>query len=94
MTKQNEIDKLAQDAAAARAAGMSYGKWKAMLPVVPIEPKPPLKSFAEIEYVCEQCGCRFFRYDHIMVKYCGERCRNAAYREKRKERSCNNGGKE
>ena len=28
--KTNEPDKLAQDAAAALAAGMSYGKWKAM----------------------------------------------------------------
>ena len=34
--KKKELDKLAKDAAAALAAGMSYGRWKAMqdFPVV------------------------------------------------------------
>ena len=92
MTIKNEPDKLAQDAAAALAAGMTYGKWKALQPIIPIEPKTPKESF--IEHVCEHCGCKFIRHDCKRVKYCGEKCRDAAARKREKERSCSNGGKE
>ena len=39
VTMAKKMDKLTLDAAAALAAGMSYGKWKAMQPT-PAKPKP------------------------------------------------------
>lgn len=79
MAKKNEPDKLARDAAAARAAGMSYGKWRAMQPVVPVEPKKPAEIYRE--HTCAYCGCKFVRYDKKAKKYCGYRCRYNASRE-------------
>ena len=90
--KKNEHDKLSRENAQALAAGMSYGKWKAMQPVVPIKPKPPKECY--IEHICEHCGCTFVRFDNMQVKYCGDMCRNAAFRKKAKERSNGNGGQE
>lgn len=90
--KKNEPDKLSRENSQALAAGMSYGKWKAMQPVVPIEPKPPKEIY--FERICEHCGCTFIRHDCKQVKYCGDRCRNAAFRKKAKERSNGNGGQE
>lgn len=43
-------DNLSRDAAAARAAGTTYGKWKAMQEPVKIVPKKEKKN------VCLECG--------------------------------------
>ena len=65
-------DNLDRDAAAARAAGMSYGKWKAMQEPVKIGPKKETKP------VCLNCG-------HVLTgqqrKYCSEDCERE-YRNK------------
>lgn len=55
--KKKEMDNLAKDAAAALAAGMSYGYWKAMQdkPVV-IEKK---EEIPEGWKVCPHCGKEF-----------------------------------
>ena len=94
MANKNQPDKLARENAMALAAGMSYGKWKAMQPIVPIEPKQKPQKESFVEHVCAYCGGKFIRYDNKRVKYCGEICRQAAFLKMKKERSCRNGGKE
>ena len=56
MAKKTEPDKLAQDAAAALAAGMSYGKWKAMQDPVKIYKKQDLEPGWKL---CAWCGKPF-----------------------------------
>lgn len=77
MAKKKEMDKLAKDAAAALAAGMSYGKWKAMQdkPVV-VEPKPG--ELPEGWRICEWCGKPYKPYSRRAQKYCELRCQQAA----------------
>lgn len=82
MAKKKYPDKLSQEVAQALAAGMSYGKWKAMQPVVPIEPKKPLEIYKE--FTCEICGSKIIRVDGRNQKYCSANCRYIAYeRQKR-----------
>lgn len=52
MAKKKEMDNLAKDAAAALAAGMSYGKWKAMQDPVKIE-EPNPDEIPEGYKICE-----------------------------------------
>lgn len=78
MAKKKQMDKLSQEVSQELAAGMSYGKWKAMQPRVPFRPKEPLESYRE--FTCEHCGVKFIRYDRKSQKYCGDRCKNAAFR--------------
>lgn len=78
-----EIDKLAQDAAKAKAAHMSYGKWKAMhfKPVVkPIE-KP--KKIPEGMRACIHCG-KIFKPANGKQKYCEPLCRVEAHDQDRR----------
>ena len=84
MKSDKEPDNLARDAAAARAAGMTYGKWKALRPQAVIEPKRPVESYHE--FTCAYCGCNFIRYDNVVPKYCGARCRENAFRKAKRER--------
>lgn len=73
MAKKKEHDKLSSEVAMALAAGMSYGKWKAMQTPVKIEPK---KNPIGIETQrCAWCGAEFTSYDNRNRKYCGDRCR-------------------
>ena len=66
-------DKLAQEVNMALAAGMSYGKQKAMqTPVVIEKPKPKPIAWK----VCEICGNEFPVFDNKTRKYCGDKCRN------------------
>lgn len=78
MARKKQPDKLSQEVSMALAAGMSYGKWKALQPRMPFRPKEPLESYRE--FTCEHCGCKFIRYDAIPRKYCGDRCKDAAFR--------------
>ena len=71
-------DKLAQDVSKAIAAGMSYGKWKAMQPLVTTE-----KELPEGWKICPQCGKRFKSSQG--KKYCEEYCRKMAYSIKESE---------
>lgn len=78
MKKKNAPDKLAQEVRQALAAGMSYGKWKALQPragqvqpAIPADWKP-----------CEYCG-KYFKPTG-KKRFCDAPCRVAAYNEKRK----------
>lgn len=83
MAKKKEMDKLSQEVHQALAAGMSYGKWKAMQTPVKIDPKPDL---IKVETkVCAQCGCEFVVHDNYPRKYCGARCKQIAGVVKRGE---------
>lgn len=80
MAKKNAIDKLAQDTSKAIAAGMSYGKWKAMHPQAAARPAIPDGCM-----LCEYCG-KPFKAKHNK-RFCNDLCREASYREReRKER--------
>lgn len=75
MGKKKQMDRLSRDAAAAKAAGMSYGKWKALQPKY--EPKP-LKPKGRKEVTCQFCGKVFYQSDNRHRKYCSE-CRHDAH---------------
>ena len=71
------MDNLARNAMLAKQAGMSYGKWKAMQPVVTKTEKAPLpQGWRE----CEVCGKPYRK--HGGQKYCGIDCRKQAYSDK------------
>lgn len=71
-------DKLSQDAAKALAAGMSYGKWKAMQQPVSTE-----NGIPEGWKACPQCG-KPFRPTRGK-KYCEPYCRSMAYYDRQIE---------
>lgn len=79
-------DRLSMDSSAALAAGMTYGKYMAMMqgkrrP----EPEPePMKGETE----CPVCGKLFFKRTHNQ-KYCCERCKYKNAQVRRKERMQN-----
>ena len=64
------MDRLAMNAMLARQAGMSYGKWKALQPVLPPEPKPTPEGWRE----CLVCG-KPFKPRGGAQKYCDLSCR-------------------
>ena len=81
---KKEMDKLEQEVHQALAAGMSYGKWKAMQTPVKIEPKPdPIKIPTKI---CAYCGCEFYPEDNRSGAYCGRRCKKLAHSDKMREK--------
>ena len=73
------MDRLARNAMLARQAGMSYGKWKALQPIVKVEEKPIPEGWRK----CEYCG------KHIKKKqgrkFCDIYCREQAYKPRRNE---------
>ncbi len=71
------MDRLAMNAMLARQAGMTYGKWKAMQPIVPIE-KPEIP---EGWVKCEECGKAF--PPRNKKRFCDGVCRRAAYEKNR-----------
>lgn len=80
------MDKLAQDAAAALAAGMSYGKWKSLHPQI-AEEKPETEKIPDGWRTCRYCGkpmdpskCRNSQ------RYCNLECRSAKERERNRYR--------
>lgn len=74
-------DRLAEDAAKAKAAGMSYGKWKALQP--PDEPEKPKKIV--IENTCQFCGKKFYQNDNRQRKYCSPECKYEVDLQKHRE---------
>ena len=76
------MDRLARNAMLARQAGMSYGKWKALQPVVPIEKVE--RPLPEGWKTCEQCGKEFFSLRKAQ-RFCELGCRNEAYAERNRE---------
>lgn len=86
MAKAKEPDQLAQDAASAKAAGLSYGKWKAMQGVT-------IKKSTDLPEGwkrCEWCNTPFKAKKN--QRFCGAVCqkyaqiaRNKAKEHKEKE---------
>lgn len=83
MAKKKEPDKLAQDAAAALAAGMSYGKWKAMQGNPVVIKKPDIVPDGWL--VCNYCGKAFKPKTKRKQLYCEPICQAAASRERCRE---------
>ena len=79
--KVKEPDKLAQDAAAALAAGMSYGKWKALQS----QPVAVEKEIPEGWAVCQWCGKPFKLKTKRPRKYCDYACYEQAYNAKKRQ---------
>ena len=77
--KKKEMDNLAKDAAAALAAGMSYGKWKAMQGYRTVE---KIEEIPEGWKLCKRCG-KAFKPTNKQI-YCDIDCQKAAQREKDK----------
>ena len=69
------MDNLTRDMMLAKQAGMSYGKWKAMQPVVAVIPE----GWA----TCEYCGGPFKPIKK--KRFCDSTCRDKAYEGKRRE---------
>lgn len=74
MTDQT-IDRLAEDAKAALAAGMSYGKYKALKRENLLPQTFPTTATAESDLVCAICGKPISLRKR---KYCGPECADVA----------------
>lgn len=75
------MDNLARNAMLAKQANMSYGRWKAMQPIVPIEQK---KEIPDGWIKCGYCG-KPFKPKNPQQKYCEYACRERGYAEKESE---------
>ena len=73
------MDNLARNTMLAKQAGMSYGKWKAMQPLVKKIPVVIPDGWKP----CEFCGKPFKRTQGR--RFCDIGCRNQAYAEKNKK---------
>ena len=73
------MDRLARNAMLAREAGMTYGKWKALQPVVEIEKPDMPKGMVP----CEWCRKPFFKKSN--KRFCNDECRVEAYAAKQRE---------
>lgn len=68
---KKEMDQLTKDCIAARKAGMTYGKWKALQP--PREMKPKQKAEKPSNKRCRVCGKAIPMTSKRMV-YCSDEC--------------------
>ena len=72
------MDNLARNAFMAKQAGLSYGKWKAMQPIVTVAKKQVKTK------VCPWCGKQFEASGK--KEYCDNLCNRNAYYNRNKER--------
>ena len=84
------MDQLTRDCIAARKAGMTYGKWKALHPgVVPVaEPEPeevPEEMPKRAVRICPICGGNVPSDMHGSVKYCSVECKYEFIRRKQRD---------
>lgn len=69
------LDNLTRDALAAEAAGMSYGKWKALRPKTkPEKGRKTKDDGSKIYRECRVCGRRF-EVKHPNHQICSDDCR-------------------
>lgn len=80
--KHKEPDRLAQESTAALAAGMSYGKWKAMQNPVEIQ-KPPIPDGWR---TCVWCGSPFKIKNNKNQLYCEVYCQRSAQSDREKKK--------
>lgn len=79
--KTEKTDKLSQEVSMAIAAGMSYGKWKAMQPE---KTTKAVKKIPEGMKECPHCG-KLFTPHNGKHKFCEPYCRIEASYEKQRE---------
>jgi hypothetical protein len=72
------MDNLARNAMLAKQAGMSYGRWKAMQPVMDVK-KP--ETIPEGWKLCEYCKKPYKPFNG-MQRFCEYECREKGYYEK------------
>lgn len=76
--KGKPMDNLARNAMLAKQAGLSYGKWKALQPIVPIVKK---KEIPKGWKTCEHCG-KIFKTKKAQ-RFCEVYCRQQAYAKRK-----------
>ena len=76
--KKKEPDRLSIESAMATAAGMTYGKWKALQ-----TPQKITRKIPDGWRLCEFCGKPFKK--NGAQRFCEIGCRNLAYKEKEKQ---------
>lgn len=81
--KKEPLDHLTQDVLAAEAAGMSYGKWKALHPHTGSDPAPEPSTGRRI-ITCANCGKEIVVLTARVRKYCSEYCRKEYQQQKEK----------
>ncbi len=86
-----EPDQLAKDAAAALAAGMSYGRWKAMQDPVQIYKKQDLEPGWRL---CAWCGRPFKPKINRNQLYCEVYCQRTAQKHRDRQRDAERSTKE
>lgn len=69
---KKKTDKLSQDVAAATAAGLSYGQWKATQPPETVDESIALRGLK----ACKRCG-KLFKPRTTQV-YCNDECQYLA----------------
>lgn len=79
------MDNLARNCMLAKQANMSYGKWKALQPIVPYEKK---EVIPEGWKKCLRCG-KVFKPSKNAQKYCDIWCRNNSDGAKEKKKAYN-----
>lgn len=80
--KKKQMDKLAWENSQALAAGMSYGKWKAMQDPVKIVKKDGVPDGWS---VCEHCGKSFKPKTKRPQRFCDYNCQRQAYYQNHRE---------
>jgi transposase-like protein len=83
--KKKAMDNLARDAAAALAAGMSYGRWKALHPYTK-DKEEQESEVPEGWFICKHCGKQFKPRSGTQQRYCEPWCQKEAQRERDRER--------
>jgi hypothetical protein len=81
------MDNLTRDAVAAKKAGMTYGKWKAMQDTGPIVTVPR----GGMIRTCKFCGKEFRQYDKRQRLYCDDVCKYKQNYRRIKERMAEDG---
>ena len=81
-TKKRKLDRLTRDCLAAEAAGMSYGKYKALHPHTGEEDRLPIVGSGSYECTCACCGRTFYKEVNNAKKYCTDECRQKAKRQR------------
>ena len=86
------MDQLTLDCIAARKAGMTYGKWKALQPVVVpvavVEPEPeevPEEMPKRAVRTCQNCGRKVPSSMHGNVMYCTVDCKYEIIKRKQRD---------
>lgn len=80
---RKKMDRLSRESCEALAAGMSYGKWKALqAPMEVTIPEPDGNRS-----ICQHCGKVFYQKGGKRRKYCDDKCSKDAENERSRMRA-------